>query len=54
MTPQEWIKKKRALEDAGFKEEPNPAKFVRDYKSKPNKYETTTVSDHTNTPRFFW
>ena len=54
MTLQEWVKKKKSLLDAGFKEETNLGKFIRDYRSKPNDYETKTELDHLNKNHHFW
>ena len=52
MTPQEWVKKKKDLLDAGYREETDPAKFNREYKSKPSEYETKTELDHVNKKHF--
>ena len=48
MTGPEWVRKKAELKNSGWKEETDPAKFVREYKSKPDKYVTKTVLDHIN------
>ena len=54
MTAVEWTKKKKRLIDGGWKEETNEINFMRNYKSKPNEYQTTIELDYKNKKHYFW